>query len=142
VPRLENFVLNFFHSLKIKYKFSRSIKFVDLFSQNGEISANLVTLPQTNLKKESSTNLIQLCHTHLFSRHHFRTGSTKNDKFGGFHSKMGFNFSRCAKKNLRPILNYTPRGNLWPQGRSCPPGVNFVPWEWSYSLGVKLSVCP
>jgi hypothetical protein len=42
----------------------------------------------------------------------------------------------------RPILNFTPRGELWPQGRICSPGVNFVPWGWSYPLGLKLSVCP
>jgi hypothetical protein len=36
---------------------------------------------------------------------------------------------------LRPILNFAPRGKLWPQGRSCPSGVNFVPWRWSYPLG-------
>jgi hypothetical protein len=41
---------------------------------------------------------------------------------------------------LRPILNFTPRGKLWPQGRRCPQGVNFFPWGWSYLLGVKLSV--
>jgi hypothetical protein len=42
--------------------------------------------------------------------------------------------------NLRPILNFTPRGKLLPlgaklspRGELCPPGVNFVP------LGVKLS---
>jgi hypothetical protein len=43
---------------------------------------------------------------------------------------------------LRPILNFDPRGKLWPQGWSCPPGVNFVPWVWSYPLGVKFSVHP
>jgi hypothetical protein len=30
-----------------------------------------------------------------------------------------------------PILNFTPRGKLWPQGQSCPPGLNFVPWGLS-----------
>jgi hypothetical protein len=25
----------------------------------------------------------------------------------------------------RPILNFAPRGKLWPQGRSCPPWVKF-----------------
>jgi hypothetical protein len=43
---------------------------------------------------------------------------------------------------LRPILNLTPRFKLWPQGRSCPPEVSFVPWCWSYPLGVKFSVRP
>jgi hypothetical protein len=43
---------------------------------------------------------------------------------------------------LRPILNLTPRFKLWPQGRSCPPEVSFVPWGWSYPLGVKFSVRP
>jgi hypothetical protein len=42
----------------------------------------------------------------------------------------------------RQILNLNTRGKLWPQGRSCTPGVNFVPWGWSYLLGVKFSVCP
>jgi hypothetical protein len=42
----------------------------------------------------------------------------------------------------RPLLNFAPRGKLWPQGWSCPPGVNFVSWDWSYPLGVKFSVCP
>jgi hypothetical protein len=37
---------------------------------------------------------------------------------------------------LRPILNFAPRGKIWS------PGGNFVPWEWSYPLGVKLSVRP
>jgi hypothetical protein len=27
----------------------------------------------------------------------------------------------------RPILNFTPRGKLWHQGRSCPPGVKLSP---------------
>jgi hypothetical protein len=27
--------------------------------------------------------------------------------------------------SLRPILNFDPRGKLWPQGRSCPGGWNF-----------------
>jgi hypothetical protein len=40
----------------------------------------------------------------------------------------------------RPILNFAPTCNLWPQGRSCPPEVKFVPWGWSYPLGVKFSV--
>jgi hypothetical protein len=31
---------------------------------------------------------------------------------------------------LRPILNFAPRGKLWPQGGKCPPKVNFVPWGW------------
>jgi hypothetical protein len=39
----------------------------------------------------------------------------------------------------KPILNFAPRGKLWPQERSCPPGVSFAPWGWSYPLGVKLS---
>jgi hypothetical protein len=39
-------------------------------------------------------------------------------------------------QHQRPILNFTPRGEF------CPPGANFVPWVWSYPLGVKLSVCP
>jgi hypothetical protein len=42
----------------------------------------------------------------------------------------------------RPILNFAPRGKLWTQGRSCPPGVNLVPWRWSYPLGVKFSAHP
>jgi hypothetical protein len=28
----------------------------------------------------------------------------------------------------RYILNFAPRDKFWRQGRSCPPGVNFVPW--------------
>jgi hypothetical protein len=31
----------------------------------------------------------------------------------------------------RPILNFAPRGKLWPQGWSCPPGVNFFSWGWN-----------
>jgi hypothetical protein len=46
----------------------------------------------------------------------------------------------CAK-TPRPILNFAPRGKLWPQELRCPPGVNFVSWGWSYSLEVKFSVC-
>jgi hypothetical protein len=49
----------------------------------------------------------------------------------------------------RPILNFTPRGKVVPQGwilsprgEFCPPGANFVPWVWSYPLGVKFSACP
>jgi hypothetical protein len=34
-----------------------------------------------------------------------------------------------------PILNFNPRGKLWLQGRSCPPGLIFVPWGRSYPLG-------
>jgi hypothetical protein len=41
----------------------------------------------------------------------------------------------------KPILNFAPRGKLWPKGRSRPPGVYFVPWGWSYPLGVRFSVC-
>jgi hypothetical protein len=54
-----------------------------------------------------------------------------------------------SNKNMRPILNFAPRGELWPQGRTlipkgkfCPPGANFVPKGWSYPLGVKFSVRP
>jgi hypothetical protein len=47
----------------------------------------------------------------------------------------------CAK-TPRPILNFAPRGKLWPQGQSCPPVVNFVPLSWSYPLGVKFFVRP
>jgi hypothetical protein len=32
--------------------------------------------------------------------------------------------------------------NRGPQRWICPPGVNFVPWGWSYPLGVKFSVHP
>jgi hypothetical protein len=35
---------------------------------------------------------------------------------------------------LRPVLNFAPRGKLYP------PAVNFVHKGWSYPLGVKLSV--
>jgi hypothetical protein len=34
------------------------------------------------------------------------------------------------ERTMRPILNFTPRGKLWPQGRICLPGVHFVPWVW------------
>jgi hypothetical protein len=37
-----------------------------------------------------------------------------------------------SSRGQRPILNFAPKGKLWRQGRSCPPGVNFVPWGWSY----------
>jgi hypothetical protein len=56
-------------------------------------------------------------------------------------SKIAFRLSSCGKKQ-RPILNFVPRGKLWLQGRSCPPGVNFVPEGWSYPLGVKFSAHP
>jgi hypothetical protein len=49
---------------------------------------------------------------------------------------------QSGTKCLRPILNFALRGKLCPQGRSCPPGVNFIPWDWSYPLEVKFSVCP
>jgi hypothetical protein len=26
----------------------------------------------------------------------------------------------------RPILNFAPRGKIWPQKRSCPPAANFA----------------
>jgi hypothetical protein len=42
---------------------------------------------------------------------------------------------------LGPILNFAPRVKLCPQGRSCPPRVNFVPWGCFYPLGMKFSVC-
>jgi hypothetical protein len=42
----------------------------------------------------------------------------------------------------RPILNFAQRGKLYSQGWNCPPGVNFVPLGWSYSLGVKFFVRP
>jgi hypothetical protein len=41
--------------------------------------------------------------------------------------KSNFN----AEVYLRPILNFTPRGKLWHQGISYPPGVTFVPWGWN-----------
>jgi hypothetical protein len=47
-----------------------------------------------------------------------------------------------AGKEQRPILNFAPRVKLRPQGRSCLPGVNFVPWGLSYPLGLKFSVRP
>jgi hypothetical protein len=43
---------------------------------------------------------------------------------------------------VRPILNFAPKGKLWPQRWSCPPGVNFVSWGWSHPLEVKFSICP
>jgi hypothetical protein len=52
-------------------------------------------------------------------------------------SKVGSSLS-----HQRPILNFAPRGKIWPQGRIRPPGVNFVPWGWSYPQGVKFFVCP
>jgi hypothetical protein len=52
--------------------------------------------------------------------------------------------SNCAPRGEDPEapLNFAPRGELNPQGRSCPTGVNFVPYGWSYPLGVKFSVRP
>jgi hypothetical protein len=44
---------------------------------------------------------------------------------------------------LRPILNFAPRGKLWPPGAKLSPrSEHFVPWGWSYPMGVKFSVGP
>jgi hypothetical protein len=45
-------------------------------------------------------------------------------------------FSQTHLVTLRPILNFSPRDKRWP------PGANLFPKGWSYSLGVKFSVCP
>jgi hypothetical protein len=47
------------------------------------------------------------------------------------HFRHEFEVSHLAKWVQRPVLNFDPRGELWPQGQSCPPGVNFVPWGWN-----------
>jgi hypothetical protein len=57
--------------------------------------------------------------------------------------------------DLRPILNFEPRGKLHPLWRSCPLGVNFVlsgwilssgdefcPLGWSYPLGGEILCLP
>jgi hypothetical protein len=46
------------------------------------------------------------------------------------------------KKCWGPFLTSPLGANFDSPGRSCPPGVNFVPQRWSYPLGVKLSVHP
>jgi hypothetical protein len=49
--------------------------------------------------------------------------------------------SNKADTTPRPILNFAPRGaNFDPQGRSCPPGVNFViPRGWNYLFSLHSS---
>jgi hypothetical protein len=39
----------------------------------------------------------------------------------------------------RPILNFTPRGKLWPPGVKLSPRGEVVPQGWISPLGVKLS---
>jgi hypothetical protein len=46
-----------------------------------------------------------------------------------------------SERCQRPILNFAPRGNFDPRAKLSP-RVTFVPWRWSYPLGMKLPVCP
>jgi hypothetical protein len=57
------------------------------------------------------------------SLHRALTSNWNENSYMGTKRLPGYGTS-----NLRPILNFTPSGKLWPQGRSCPPGVNFVTW--------------
>jgi hypothetical protein len=62
-------------------------------------------------------------------------------------TNSAFPWARCCKSEtsrvfLRQQRPIPFRAKLWHQGRSCPPGVNFVTWGWSYPLGVKFSVRP
>jgi hypothetical protein len=41
-----------------------------------------------------------------------------------------------------PFLTSPLGAKLAPRGEFYSPGSNFVPWGWSYPLGVKFSVCP
>jgi hypothetical protein len=50
--------------------------------------------------------------------------------------KRNIDMGRWKASGQRPILNFSPRDNRWP------PGANLFPKGWSYSLGVKFSVCP
>jgi hypothetical protein len=38
---------------------------------------------------------------------------------------------QISAKARGPFLTSTLGANFDPQGRSCPPGVNFVPWGWN-----------
>jgi hypothetical protein len=57
-------------------------------------------------------------------------------------------YPKSTKMQLRPILNFDPRGKLWPhvkvvpQGWSLSPRGEVIPWGWSYPLGVKFSARP
>jgi hypothetical protein len=45
-----------------------------------------------------------------------------------FQEKIGSEIrGRDRRSELRPILNFTPRGKVGPRGEFCPTGVNFVP---------------
>jgi hypothetical protein len=39
--------------------------------------------------------------------------------------------SSPLEQTLRPILNFTPRGKLWPPGAKLSPRGEFVPWGWN-----------
>jgi hypothetical protein len=44
--------------------------------------------------------------------------------------------------NLSAIINFAPGVKLWPPGAKLSPRGEFCPLGWSYSLGMKFSVCP
>jgi hypothetical protein len=51
----------------------------------------------------------------------------RRDPCSSFHSEAGPSKATRMVKGLRPILNFTPGGKLWPPGAKLSPRGEFVP---------------